>query len=1715
MEEQTKGSQRKQRINFDKKKTIETNIEALEIAFKVQSGYLPSQEEKDKLNNYAGWGGIKEVLLPINDLSSWNNTDQKVYKDIVNLHEVLKKYTLGDEKLYNSYIQEIKSNTLSAFYTPKSVCDSIVQALRNEGFKPKTIIEPSAGTGRFIDSVKNIFGDENQITAVEKDSLTSLILKGRNKDVNLFNCGLEETQLNKKFDLVISNIPFGNFRVYDSKFTKEKDNLKQRASERIHNYFFIKGLNITNNKGVLAFITTSSFSDSPSNEIFRKYLVENGDLKKIVRLPNNLFKSEAGTEAGTDLIIIQKNENKQGLTELENEFIKTETINNININSVFVKADELQEEIILSTSNIIDTNQYGKPAYVHNFDGSINDLCSALSLKLNDLKIEKNILIEKVHVVRNIKKINVPINQISLFDDFFGNTSGLSEEKINKDKSTVIEKKTELKAGIFDLWHENESLFIHENKICKIDDINRGKEIVKFSFLEEGKIQNKEILKDYIILRDKYFELSSTENKLQIPQDIKRKELNEIYDNFNKSHGQLHDRINTEYLSIDACFSKVVGSLEKREYQKNKYIFVKGDILEKPINIEIEQEKKYDIHCAISISLNRYGKINFGYLKELTGKTTEEIQKESKGLLYYNPREKEWEAADRFLSGNVIEKKQFFENNYSRSELTEKNTLLSETYSALCSVQPKEIPFELIDINLGERWIRKDIYENFANWLFRDNNINIVYSKVLDQYDVKRESKYNNPIITEQYAVKSQSRTFTGIHLLEHALQNTTPNITYKIKDGDKEIIKPDRKAMREASQKIEEIRNKFSEYLKELPQVKKNYISDYYNKTFNCFVKRKYDGSHLDFADLKNIIPFKHQKDATWMVLQNNGGIIDHPVGAGKTLVMIMAAHEMKRLGIARKPAIIGLKANIVQIAEEYKKAYPNDKILFPTSEDLNNNNRPEFFQQMQNQDWDCIIMTHEQFQKIPQSPEVEKSLIEEELKNIEDNLEELRRQGKNVSKAMLHGLEIRKINKASRLSLVADSIKRDERLVNFKTIGIDHMFIDESQKFKNLEYSTRHDRVAGLGNSKGSNRAFNMLTAIRTIQEKNNKDLGVTFLSGTTISNSLTEMYTLFRYLRPRALEKQQINNFDSWLAVFAKKSTEYEFNITNELTMKERFRTFIKVPELSSFYNEITDFKSYKDLKLDRPEMDAELKVCKQTPEQKEFTKKLITFAKTGNGELIHRGKLSDNEMDAKMLIATNVAKKMALDMRLVSESMYHDHVDNKISVCAKEIIEYYNNSNDFKGTQIVFCDTGTPTTDGFNIYSALKRKLIESGINSDEIAFIHSANNDKQRSKLFEKVNNGDIRVIIGSTEKLGTGVNVQQRVVAMHDLDIPWRPSDLEQRHGRGARQGNWVAKMHYDNLVKTNVYATENTLDVYKFNLLKNKQLFIDQIKNNSINKRTIDEGSMDEQTGMSFAEYIAILSGNNDLLERAKIENKIVQIESEKNLFFKDKSSAAGNLENIKKSIDNNKKILNIFLKDKEALESKIQFDKNGTRINAIKIIDFISSDTDKIGEKIISIFKTNKSVEPVKIGELYGFDCYVQCKNTENMLFIKSSVDTSNLKYTYNNGVPNIDNPSLAARYFLNAICKVEKLSKDYSEQIMKHENEIPLYDEIIKKGWPEEKEKKLQELKTEIKRLDDKIQETIIKDEKKYQDELEGKNADDVVNERKFGYNNGLEM
>ena len=636
-------------------------------------------------------------------------------------------------------------------------------------------------------------------------------------------------------------------------------------------------------------------------------------------------------------------------------------------------------------------------------------------------------------------------------------------------------------------------------------------------------------------------------------------------------------------------------------------------------------------------------------------------------------------------------------------------------------------------------------------------------------------------------------------------------------------------------------------------------------------------------------------------------------------------------------------------------------------------------------------------------------------------------------------------------------------------------------SHQFKNLTFNTRHDRVAGLGNSEGSQKALNLLFAIRTIQERTGKDLGATFLSGTTISNSLTELYLLFKYLRPKELERQDIRCFDAWAAIFAKKTTDFEFNVTNNIVQKERFRYFIKVPELAAFYNEITDYRTAEDVGVDRPDKNEVLHNIPPTPDQEYFIKQLMEFAKTGDATLLGRLPLSETEEKAKMLIATDYARKMALDMRMIDPE-YEDHPDNKASHCARTIAEYYRKYDVQLGTQFVFSDLGTYQPGGWSVYTEIKRKLVEDyGIPAHEIRFIQECKSEKSRKAVIEAMNEGYVRVLFGSTSMLGTGVNAQRRAVAIHHLDTPWRPSDLAQRDGRAVRKGNEIAKLYADNKVDVIIYAVEKSLDSYKFNLLHCKQTFISQLKSGAMGARTIDEGAMDEKSGMNFSEYMAILSGNTDLLDKAKLEKRIASLEGERKSFNKGKRESELKLECKTGELRNNQATIAAMTEDWEKFTAAAQTDKEGNRLNLLKIDGLDSTDEKEIGKRLQEIAKNAATGGQYKrIGELYGFPIEVVSEPTlrDGLEFTDNRfVVAGNYRYNYNNGHLAMADTHAAATNFLNALEKIPGIIDQYKKKNEVLEQEIPQLQAIAGKVW--KKEDELKQLKSELAALDRKIQ------------------------------------
>ena len=963
-----------------------------------------------------------------------------------------------------------------------------------------------------------------------------------------------------------------------------------------------------------------------------------------------------------------------------------------------------------------------------------------------------------------------------------------------------------------------------------------------------------------------------------------------------------------------------------------------------------------------------------------------------------------------------------------------------------------------------------------------------------------------SPLISQKYVVKGDFEVYDGMDLLHHAMLNTLPNIN---KDGGKDehgktIRIPDFEARQKADTLISEIRQAFVEWLHAQPDDFKERLTDLYNRKFNCYVRPRYDGSHQQFPglDLRGLgieDLYPSQKDAIWMIKQNGGGICDHEVGTGKTLIMCVAAYEMHRLGLARKPMIIGIKANIHEIARTFRTAYPNARLLYPGKEDFTPENRLRIFSDIKNNNWDCIILTHEQFGKIPQSAEVQRQILRQEMDDIDENLASYEKQGGHVDGWILRGLEKRKENLDAKLHELQETIDaQKDDTVDFQQMGIDHLFVDESHNFKNLMFNTRHSRVSGLGNTDGSKKATNLLYAIRTIQQRTGRDLGATFLSGTTIANSLTELYLLFKYLRPKELERQDIPCFDAWAAVFAQKTSEFEFSVTNEVISKERFRYFIKVPELAMFYNEITDYRTAADVGIDRPELDEELCQIPMTDDQQAFLDKLVLFAKTGDPEHIGRTDLSDGEVKALMLLVTMYSNKLSLDMRLISPA-YADSPGNKASRSAANIAEYYRRYEDQKGTQMVFCDLSTYKPGIWNVYSEIKRKLVEDhGIPAQEIRFVQEAASDKVRQAMFDAMNEGKIRVLFGSTQKLGMGVNAQQRIVCMHHLDIPWRPMDLEQRNGRGARKGNIVAKEYAGNKVKAYVYAVLRTLDAYKLNLLHNKQQFIDQLKRNRLGARRLDEGAISEDSGMNFAEWMAVVSGNTDLLQKAKLEGRIAALESEQTIFMRTRHEAQSQLHRYTAEIGRRDTMLERLKRDWDYINEVAPPDAKGKRANPLRIDGVESADIVAHGKRLVEIDRTvNTGDDYQKIGTLFDFRILVRTERMQKdglaltvNKFMVEGLD--GIKYTFNNGHLAAE-PKTAATNFIRALDTIPSLMATYEKEKKQFTRDIPTFEQQIAAVWPKEEE--LKRLKAEAESLTRKIQLDIAQK----QQEMQAKTAD----------------
>ena len=1638
-------------MSYSKLKSLVANVEAIATAMKVRiDDRQATDEEKEVLSRYSGFGGIKDVL----NIGTEHTVSDDVAEPIRKLQDLIGAYPYYDDAMRQAVINSIKSSVLTAFYTPKFLVDAVTRQIhatfKDNCLQMSTFLEPSAGIGGFLP----VSMPGTRSYAFEKDCLTGLILSLLYDEATTVTAGFEtiadQHLEHESFDVIASNIPFGNFRVFDAEMWK-KGGMYEQSAKTIHNYFFVKAMELLNEGGLLAFVAPRGIADTPGNKFVREYLVNHADLITALRLPDTLFMQTSGIEVGSDLLIFQKHSRKATLSLREKMFLQVskEKVDTAGTMTDYANKIFTLPKTALATDSRIALNQFGKYVRKYQWLGDGNAMSQYLSALL---KYDFDRYFRKA-LFANHGQDNTPV-QMSLFGE---------PQTVKGIRAYTEDMET---------WMKNGAMVVFEGQVgtLRFRKSSRYTETaVDFVPVDEGKV-NTDRAADYFPIRKVYFELSGREREEQKECSELRKQLNTLYDAFIAKWGFFHDNDNKEFILLDSLGTEVFTI----EMQVGRDIF-KADVMREPVAFKkIDTAVTLSPVEALASSLNFYGKVDMGYMAQATNKEEEEIIEALQGEIFYNPANGEWEHKGKFLSGNIIAKQE--ETLSFLPNLAGKEKEWAEASAkALENTIPEPIPYEELDINMGERWIDTKLYADFASDLF-GVGADVMYFDVNDTYLIRLQGY--SPVAYNTYSV----RNYNGEDLFVHALHDTVPEITKEEYRNGSKIRVPDEEAMQEAAAKIQEIRDRFNRWLDDEPLEVRDELVRTYNERFNCYVRPHYDGSAQTFPGLSfELFPYKElypsQKDAIWMIKQNGGGICWHEVGTGKTMIMCVAAYEMKRLGLVQKPLIIGLKANVHEIADTFRKAYPTAKVLYPGKEDFTPANRKEVFSKIKNNNWDCIILTHDQFSKIPQSEETMYDIFSEELADVERSLEVLEQSTMRYrSGRMQKGLETRKQNLEAKLAELQMKIDlRKDDTIDFRSMGIDHIFVDECHCYKNLMFQTRHTRVAGIGNAQGSQRAMNLLFAIRDIQRRTGKDLGATFLSGTVVVNALTELYVMFKYLRPRELKRQQVSCFDAWAAIFTKKAADYELNVTGTIKRKERFRTYIKVPELAMFLREITDYRTADMINLDVPDKNVRFLSHTPTIQQEEMIGRLVAFAHSGQWEDLGLDIPQPDNLDkAKMLVATNVARKMSLDMRLLGDK-FTDDPNNKASICARTIYDYYVSSNANRGTQFVFSDLATYKPNEWNIYSDIKDKLVAMGIPADEIQFIQYAKTERARKKLFADMNSGRVRVLFGSTSMLGTGVNAQERAVAVHHLEIPWRPADMEQRNGRAVRKGNTV-KLWGNNTVDVVIYGTEKTLDAYKFNLLKTKQMFINQINNGTIAVRRIDEDAMDEDNGMNFAEFVALLSGNTDLLEKTKLDNKIMQLEKEQAIFKKDRIRAERKIAANREDMTKAESAAARMTQDWEYITSY-------TGDRTTRLLNLAQATAEETGRELHRISKTYRNGAIGTIGTYAGLNLSVYSEYDMGGTFYRNTFlveGVSGLKYRCGiSGALPLGFVE-SSRYPQAALAKLPGMIEEQRQKIAKLESEIPALQGIIARKWSKADE--LARLKQECNALQHRIDESM---------------------------------
>ena len=1493
--------------NLPPSQRLKNNIEAINVLKALEKENRSARkDEQEILAKYIGWGGLSDVF------------DEEKEGQWLDARNFLKENLTGEE--YN----RARESTLTAFYTPKVVIDSIYESLSNLGFEKGNILEPSAGTGRFIGNLPEEMKESN-FYGVELDSISGQIVKELYPNANIQIKGFEETNFsNNLFDVAIGNIPFGEFKVADREY--------ERNNFLIHDYFFAKTLDKVRDGGIIAFITSSGTMDKKSEDV-RRYISERAEFLGAIRLPNRTFKGVAGTEVTSDIIFLKKRDRL------------------LKIDEDWVKLDENEKGLIYN-KYFVDNPQM--------VIGTMEEIPSRFGTSLACIE-NKDISLEE-GLKKAIKNIQGRYEEAQINDD-------LGEETIPADDS--------VKNYSFALV--DDEIYFRENSIMQKISLNE---------------KDKDKVKEYLRLNESLRKVITYQKEDYSDEEIKKEQenLNKFYDDFSSKHGRLNSKTNKKLFREDANFS-LISTLEKLDKEGN--FIGKSDIfnkrtIKKAVIID-HTDRAID---ALVLSISQKGKINFDYMEELTGKTRDKLIEELKGEIFLNldsfePNDinpfksanelgdfsRPYVSADEYLSGNIrdkievvdsyiknIEKELGKEENLEDSKLLKKE--LEELHfqkAKLVEVMPKALDASEITVRMGATWIPEQDYKKFMFDLLKTPvssrwNIDIKYSDFTGEYRVEgKSSDRDNDLASFTYG----TNRVNAYKLIEDTLNLRDTKVFDQVEDSDgkKKSVLNQKETML-ARSKQEMIKEEFKSWIFDDVERRNRLVEDY-NERFNSIRQREYDGSNLTFEGMNPEIELRaHQKDAIARGLFGGNTLLAHEVGAGKTFEMIGIAMESKRLGMSNKSMFVVPNHIVEQFGREFNELYPGANVLCATEKDLTPDRRKRFCSRIATGSFDAVIIGHSQFEKIPISKERQEYELQGQIDEIIDYIDEYKRE--RDQRFTVKQLEKTKKKLETKLEKLNADYKKDD-VVTFEELGVDKLFVDEAHAYKNLYLFSKMRNVAGI-TSTDSQKSSDMLMKCRYMDEiTNNK--GLVFATGTPVSNSMAELYTMQRYLQYDELKKMKLQHFDSWASTFGETITAIELNPEgNGYRSKTRFAKFYNLPELMNTVKGFMDIKTADVLNLPTPIAHYETIKTKPTEEQKEI---LETFSERAD-------KVRDKQVDSSvdnMLLITNDGKKMALDQRLINP-LLPDDPDSKVNTCIKNVFSIWDKYKDKKSAQLIFCDMSTPSSD-FNIYDDIKTKLIDMGVPENEIEFIHKAKNNMEKDAIFDKVRKGEIRVLLGSTQKMGAGTNAQDKLIAIHDLDIPWRPADLSQRAGRIVRQGNENKEVHIFR------YVTENTFDAYLFQTLENKQKYISQIMTSKTPVRVAED--VDEAT-LNYAEIKALATGNPLIKEKMDLDvevSKLKMLESnfKSNLYkLEDKvvkfypkeiERLKERIENLKEDIKNvepyrevdknlkeDNKFTSLIIDGKKYIDKKIAGEFLLNKIKGVKIYREMDKDGEKIGE-------------------------------------------------------------------------------------------------------------------------------------------------------------------